>query len=725
MFRDIHKLFIICILSHLPGITINAQEVAMSWMDGLNPNTNFGGWSGDYFTELYIPAADGHATSIQFNMSDLPDVAGGSMDVAIFSATYPWDEINTEAIADDSPASWLGYYADNDSIDITGDQWVYGGINAVEGADSVFRYDPLGEQLWPESGVIQIPLTPNTEDQGTLTLDLVEAGGDYFYFSRGEPFIVVVRLSGFQDQVDGAEYRTGFYSAILHNDPQPCTKFYNTISAPEGRTGVGDWGWHVRSYVWDWSVVAEFSTCGRVTISMEALMTTLSTADRSVRVDIINDSPSGGSSGITSPILYYSINNQESLSYSLIYVAGDEYSGIIPGQLPGTQITYWVEAIDIDGNTIVGEANTYSIFEVTEPLLLVFDDMNAYSGGYEFYYYVTLADTFANHFDLWEPKFGPVTNALVDNYELVYHVMGGGPYNDATTYSSVYADYLALGTAEAPRRLFITGQDYGAISGFADTTFPATAFENMYLGVETLGPQDINYDPDNAEPSYTLAYAINAPVADPLTGHLDLYAGDSLQMYYEPNTVCGFDNWIDNLTPSTGTVAFTDPNQADAAVAVYNEGVGWKTAFWTIDPNAIVFYSPTDTSSMYHWGLNALGGPIGPTFDWLGLPTTVGIDDADLSVPNTSKLHPSYPNPFNPVANIAYELGNASDVDITVYNMLGQQVATLVAGFQTAGAYSVQWNGIDQTGHSVSSGLYFYTMQTEGFSATQKMMLLK
>jgi hypothetical protein len=502
-------------------------------------------------------------------------------------------------------------------------------------------------------------------------------------------------------------------------------KFYSTISSPDGRCGTNDWGWYIRSYAWDWDLNATLTGDRGPVVAMDNLITTLSTSAQTVTATITDDNPSGGAAGVASASLFYTIDGGAAVEVAMTGT-GDEYTANIPGQSPGTQITHWVVATDVGGISTMSESNTYSIFEAIEPMLLVFDDVNDYSGGYEYYYYITLADTFANHFDMWEPKFGPVSSELVNHYELIYHVMGGGPYNDPTDVSTVYTDWLAMGTEEAPRRLFLTGQDYGAISGFADTTFPASAFENMYLGVEKLGPQDINYDPDNAEPSYTLPYAINAVENDPLTGNLFAYAGDSLQMFYEPDAECGFSNWIDNLTPSTGTVCITDPNQEDAAVAVYNSGTGWKTAFWTVDPNAINYYSPTDTSSMYHWGLNALGGPIAAMFDWFGPPMfySVGVEQ-EVAVPSTSKLLASYPNPFNPVTNIAYELGNAADVNITVYNMLGQQVATLVSGFQSAGAYTVQWNGIDHAGHSVPSGLYFYTMQTEGFSATQKMMLLK
>jgi hypothetical protein len=698
-------------------------DVIMTNVDGITLNSNFGGWTKDYFMEYYVPAADGYVNSITFNMSDLPDVTGGGMAIWVYEANYPWPELNSEAIADACGDAQLGYYDESTGYENVGTNWVRGGINDVAGALDV-DYDPLGAQIWPEFGAGSISIEPNADDEGFITADLVVLDGEPAYFERGVPIIVVVKFTGFPEGGDATEYRMGFLSGTKHIDPQPTMKFYSTISSPTGRCGDDDWGWYIRSFVWDWDLNATLTGDRGPVVAMDALITTLSTDAQLVTATITDDNPSGGAAGVASASLYYTINGGDAVEVAMTG-SGDEFSASIPGQAPGTEITHWVMATDVGGISSTSEPNTYSIFEATEPLLLVFDDVNAYSGGYEWYYYATLADTFANHFDMWEPKFGPVSSELVNNYELVYHVMGGGPYNDATDVGAVYADWLAMGTEAAPRRLFLTGQDYGVISGFADTTFPASAFENMYLGVETLGPQDINYDGTVA--SYELPYAINAVENDPTTGHLFSYAADSLQMFYEPNYENNFANWIDNLTPSTGTVCFTDPNNADAAVAVYNSGAGWKTAFWTVDPVSINFYSPADTASMYHWGLNANGGTVTPTFEWFGVPnySTVGIEDVEVAVPTASKLHASYPNPFNPVTNIAYELGNAADVNITVYNMLGQEVATLVAGFQTAGAYTVQWNGIDHAGHSVPSGLYFYTMQTEGFSATQKMMLLK
>ena len=89
-------------------------------------------------------------------------------------------------------------------------------------------------------------------------------------------------------------------------------------------------------------------------------------------------------------------------------------------------------------------------------------------------------------------------------------------------------------------------------------------------------------------------------------------------------------------------------------------------------------------------------------------------------------LEPNVPNPFNPTTTIRYALPHAADVELTVYNVVGQAVRTLVAAYQSAGRYAVEWDATDDSGHSVSAGLYFYRLQAGGqFHAVEKMLLLK
>ena len=94
--------------------------------------------------------------------------------------------------------------------------------------------------------------------------------------------------------------------------------------------------------------------------------------------------------------------------------------------------------------------------------------------------------------------------------------------------------------------------------------------------------------------------------------------------------------------------------------------------------------------------------------------------------PEAFSLADNFPNPFNPATTIQYALPQAADVELTVYNVVGQPVRTLVAEYQSAGHYAVEWDATDDSGHSLSSGMYFYRLQAGGeFREVKKMLLLK
>ncbi|MDE0040525.1 MAG: IPT/TIG domain-containing protein [Candidatus Poribacteria bacterium] len=99
-------------------------------------------------------------------------------------------------------------------------------------------------------------------------------------------------------------------------------------------------------------------------------------------------------------------------------------------------------------------------------------------------------------------------------------------------------------------------------------------------------------------------------------------------------------------------------------------------------------------------------------------------------IPSKSMLLPNYPNPFNPETWIPYYLASSSDVTILVYNVLGQPVRHLEIGFRHAGRYvehsqAAHWDGRNDAGELVTSGVYFYSIETEEFSAVRKMVIGK
>jgi flagellar hook assembly protein FlgD len=99
--------------------------------------------------------------------------------------------------------------------------------------------------------------------------------------------------------------------------------------------------------------------------------------------------------------------------------------------------------------------------------------------------------------------------------------------------------------------------------------------------------------------------------------------------------------------------------------------------------------------------------------------------ESGLMLPERTALHANFPNPFNPSTTIAYDLRDAADVTIVIYNVRGQVVRTLVDAVTPPGRHRVVWQGTSDTGARVATGIYFYRLVAGEFSQTRKMVLLK
>ena len=118
---------------------------------------------------------------------------------------------------------------------------------------------------------------------------------------------------------------------------------------------------------------------------------------------------------------------------------------------------------------------------------------------------------------------------------------------------------------------------------------------------------------------------------------------------------------------------------------------------------------------------SASGGPVG---DPRWMSSTVGIDN-DVNVPNEFALKQNYPNPFNPTTDILFTIEQTSDINLTIYNLLGQKVRVLVNASRQAGTHTLRWDGRDEMGQDVSTGVYLYTLTNGTKSITKKMALMK
>ena len=101
------------------------------------------------------------------------------------------------------------------------------------------------------------------------------------------------------------------------------------------------------------------------------------------------------------------------------------------------------------------------------------------------------------------------------------------------------------------------------------------------------------------------------------------------------------------------------------------------------------------------------------------------IEEETGLLPETFSLYQNYPNPFNPSTTISFDLPSKSSVTLSIFNITGRKVATIVERQLPAGHHKFEWNGLDYSGHETASGIYFYKLESENFRAVKKMILLR
>lgn len=138
---------------------------------------------------------------------------------------------------------------------------------------------------------------------------------------------------------------------------------------------------------------------------------------------------------------------------------------------------------------------------------------------------------------------------------------------------------------------------------------------------------------------------------------------------------------------------------------------------WTININNI----PNGDAFFYSIDVDASNAPSKTINRMLLINRVTGVEISDAGIPNTFKLKRNYPNPFNPSTTIRFELPVSSQIDLRVYNLLGQEVAVLINNEElSSGVYKYNFNASQLT-----SGVYFYRIITEDFIETKKMVLLR
>ncbi len=648
-----------------PSKTTGLIDIIRNYPDrayGLVLNTNFGFTPQDIAFQWFVPGAGGKVKEFWWlNYSQQGFIKKGTV-----RAWY----VNPKLA--NRPASvitkYLGSY--KDAADdfgfvtpfkpITGDQWFYGN-GASDSA--TWRFDPLGTEVptWLPGG-LQVSL-----DSGKWQGVVLEAWGDSMFVNQGQMFGFT--LSDDSKKTDMYPIGVGVRMEILsweNTNPAPfhSYKFYET-----GRTGSNDKGWHLRGdYEWGMYVVIEYTTDKSPSIVLQDLVqTTFKTTPRPITVTVTDENPGGGPAGLAS--VYFKWKNGAMTLYDSVVVigSGSNYTGMVPATSLGDTIYWQFAATDVNGNRTVFGPRSYVVFKNTKPNLFLYN-FPGYSSpfGMDFIYVGN-----SSQFNRWS-AINDGTIDLADVLELFNNiVVVDGSFPSRNIYPSLKT-WMKHGTATSKKNLFFTSQDYGCYitNTCLDTTFVAGSFEYDFLGIQTLGPQDLG--PTN-KPFKLI------PQPDPSTNYLIKYNTDSsTTLWHHPTfeIMSSFLAYPDGMTPKFGAKALFKDGTGTNTLGVLNQGATFNSMFVAFDPAGLQFRSDTSISPMadpkYRWILDVGSLPV----EFLKQFSDVRAED-DV-VLRKFALFQNYPNPFNPITTIEYEIPVNGVVTLTIFDLLGREVTKLV-----------------------------------------------
>jgi len=271
---------------------------------------------------------------------------------------------------------------------------------------------------------------------------------------------------------------------------------------------------------------------------------------------------------------------------------------------------------------------------------------------------------------------------------------------------------------------YVTGNSFDLTTGNDISTIkysPVSVFVNEFKKnslTKPIGDLQNAYDTisvDYTAPANYYVYDVNLKIDSVLhsnVGDLEFYLVHNgitdTAIYQVGGSGDNFINTVLNDSASSsisgGTAPFTGSFKPSKVLSTFNNSNINGT--WILK---IYDRASGNTGTLKAWSLNFV----------IGL-NPLGIQTVNSEVPANFSLSQNYPNPFNPVTNIKFQLPNAGFVKLTVFDMLGREIETLVNENLNAGTYNADWNAANY-----SSGIYFYKLETVDFSEIKKMVLVK
>ncbi len=354
---------------------------------------------------------------------------------------------------------------------------------------------------------------------------------------------------------------------------------------------------------------------------------------------------------------------------------------------PGSQGHLATFRIQFSNDNNYSSVDSFNVKIGTPTILLIDDDEDA---DYEQFFNqpMSLAKVYN---DTWEVHtLGIPTFETLQNYQTVIWFTGDDRVTSLTSAEQeALAQYL-----DAGGWLILSGQNIG-YDLMSDGSAEDSLFYTNYLHAE--------FEADTIHSNKMLGVP-----SDPI--------GDKLFVYLEENVGgAGNQSSPDGIQPRAGAATFLKyiPQMSPAAIRYMDDAANYR----------IVYLS---------FGFEGISGPYPETaqtlltrmLSWLSGTTSIFKSNSE-ALPKVFQLEQNYPNPFNPITHIRFQLPRSEEAELSIYNMRGQKIITLVNDNLAAGNHVLNWDGKDSAGNTVASGVYLYRLKTESYSCTKKLALVK
>ncbi|MGY8755504.1 MAG: glycosyl hydrolase [Candidatus Poseidoniales archaeon] len=351
----------------------------------------------------------------------------------------------------------------------------------------------------------------------------------------------------------------------------------------------------------------------------------------------------------------------------------------------------------------------------------------------------------------WEQIFGPTvvvfSDQYIDNPEIFELAEGTYKFkltvNDGEHFSSDYVYIFVSSTSDFPPNVSLNTSEmndsyyFGSpIQIFAsandiDGTITLVEFYDSQTKIGEDDSHPYSFQWDNATVGIHQISA-HATDNDGLTSVSEVY---SIEVLEAPECTGGPDNgdytyeFSDDLNNPTLTFIPSAEHVGNPTCILYYNTSGTPPGYY-VTPNIpfqIVASEGEIIQFYYTYSYNGLESNTAdnPHTYEIGSCNSGQLTNEEYLVPVIYSLYQNHPNPFNPVTTLRYDLPENSFVNITIYDLMGRSIKSLVNSQQTAGYRSIQWNATNNLGEPVSAGMYIYTIQAGKFRQTKKMVLLK